>query len=239
MKAVPILVITNALAIGLAVMALTKDSGDPAARTSSRATTARNAASGNDYYDTEIAEPKKEIARLSGERMAQPKKTPVTDGGENPASEPGKAIDRSMPELDKNAVMASPEFEEFRAKVRIAEEVNEREDRINREVDRLDQLIAENKIGSLSGKQKKVVAEELLAYREKTRLIWRGLRQREDLQNVPQEQRREAWRNAYREEQTKIKAESQKELENVMPAADVEEIMSSGDGGWGGRSRRR
>ena len=41
------------------------------------------------------------------------------------------------------------------------------------------------------------------------------------------------------EEQTKIKAESQKELENVMPAADVEEIMSSGDGGWGGRSRRR
>jgi hypothetical protein len=239
MKAVPILVITNMLALGLAVAAL-MDSGDTPSSSSrsSRASSERSGAQGNDYYDAQIADLKAEIARISSDR-ATVKATPA--GESSKLSEDGKEIDRSYGEgeLDADAVKADPAFADFRARVRLAGEANEREDSINREVERMDELISDNKIGTLDKAQKTRVAEQLIDHRSKTRMVWRGLMNREDLRSLPQDERRNAYREASRKEQETIKAESMKVLEGIMPAADAQTLMESGRGGMGGRSMRR
>ena len=143
--------------------------------------------------------------------------------------------------FDAEAERQNPDMDYFRQKVRLAEELNGREDRIVREVERIDQLIDSARIGSMTPVQKKKVAEVLIQRGEKTRLIWRGLREREDLRSLPQEERRTAYGNAYREEAETLRVETQKNLETVIPAADAVTLLESnrgGDRGFTGGGRR-
>lgn len=243
MKALPILIITNAVALGLGLMAYLELDDLRAQRGGSRQSASREGADDrNDYYETQIAELKQQIARLSSERGV-----PLPSAGEETSASgetPGKAIDRSYPvpeKFDETVELARPDFDYFRERVRLAQEENDKEERINREIERLDTLIANNRIGTLSDKAKQKAAETLIETRERTRLIWRGLREREDLRNLPREEQREAFRTAYRKEQESIHSAAQKSLEELMPAADAETLMTSarGDlGSFGGRPTR-
>ncbi len=239
MKAVPILIFTNAIALALGLVAVFGGEDPQSSSTrSSRSSADRDRAQGNDYYDAQIADLKSEIARLSSDR-ATVKATPA--GEVTKLTAEGAAIDHSYGdgEFDADAAKADPAFANFRARVRLAGDENQREDNINREVDRLDQLISDNRIGTLSNAQKTKVAEKLIEQRGKTRLIWRGLRNRDDLQNLSDDERRGAYRDAFRKEQETIRTETRTVLEKIMPAADAQTLIDSGGGGFGGRSTRR
>ena len=234
MKAVPILIVTNALALGLGLMAYLELDDLKAQRVGGRQTASREGADdSNDYYDAQITELKKQLAAISVARGV-PLPADVGAPADGEAAPLGKAIDRSAPvpeKFDETVELARPDFEYFRERVRLAQEENDKEERINREIDRLETLISNNRIGTLTDSQKKKAAETLIDTREKTRLIWRGLREREDLQNLPRDDQREAFRNAYRKEQENIQAAAQKSLEQFMPAADAETLMTSSRGG--------
>jgi hypothetical protein len=238
MKAVPLLVVTNVIALGMAAVAL-MNSGDDTSSSgsrSSRASSAQTGATGNDQLEAKIADLQAQIARMASERPA----VKATSAGESAATATdGDAIDRTYGdgEFDTDAAKADPAFANFRARVRLAGEENQREDSINSQVDRLDQLISENRIGTLSKAQKTKVAEKMIEQRGKTRMIWRGLRNREDLQNLPDDERRTAYRDAFRKEQETIKTETKTVLEGIMPAADAQTLMESGGGGFGGGGR--
>ncbi|MHC4408613.1 MAG: hypothetical protein ACYS0F_06380 [Planctomycetota bacterium] len=239
MKAVPILIVTNALALGLGLMAYLEMDDLKSQRASGRQDSSRVAAEGDDHLVAQITELKSQIARLAGERGVT-----LDAGTDAPATmDPGKAIDRSVtaPEVfDETVELARPDFDYFRERVRLAQDENQKEERITRQVERIDTMISENRIGQLSEKAKRQAAQTLVETSEKTRKIWGLLRTRPDLQNLPQEERRTAWRDAYRKEQDVVRSAAQKSLETIMPAADAESIMSQGGGGdFGMRTGRR
>jgi|GEM_PF-2961571 len=243
MKIVPILAITNALALGAAAL-LYLEIDDLKSQVGSSRGSSR-AASGSDEVDTQgytQAQLDRAVERALTRRGPEGAARSKLDASGDEPIEEGKAIDRSLPSpenFDEDAEREKPGMDYFRQRVRLAQDLNGKEDRIVREVERIDQLIDSARIGSLSPVQKKKAAEVLIQRADKTRLIWRGLREREDLKNVPQDQRREAYGNAYREEAETLRAETQKSLEKVIPAADAATLLESGRGDMGFSGRRR
>jgi len=242
MKAIPILVITNAVALGLGLMAYLELDDVKSQRGAMRQTSSREGAQGDDHTQEVVQDLRGQIARLQAKVDTLSAETSGAVGA--PASadaEGGKAIDRSYPvpaEFAEETELARPDFEYFRERVRLAQDANEKEERLNQQIDRLDSLITENRIGPLSDGQKKKAAEILLDTREKSRLIFRGLRERQELQNLPREQQREAWRTAFQKERDSINSAAQKSLEELMPAADAETLMASSGRDFGGAAPR-
>jgi hypothetical protein len=244
MKAVPILVVTNVVALALGLMAYLELDDLKAQRGTMRQTASRDGAQSDDHLRDQIQDLRQQILRLEGAvTTAAAEGGPVASGPEASTAaggSDGKAIDRGYPapdKFDEETELARPGFDYFRERVRLAQEANEKEDRINQQIDRLDNLITENRIGPLSDGQKRKAAEILLDTREKTRFIWRGLTQRDDLRNLPREEQREAYRREFRKERDSIQSTAQKTLEELMPAADAETLMSSSGRDMGGGRR--
>jgi hypothetical protein len=254
MKAVPILIVTNALALGLVVLLFVQQSDLESQLNSTRTTTARRA----DVAEEEGVQDR--IARL--ERLMR-----ARGGGEGGGLEPlpaetaaGEALPTgpgdAAPDSDAAAAAAegadaeygsqSPqEMERFRKKVRKAIELNSEEDQVGRVVDRIDSLVGENKIAPLTAKQKTTVARMILSTQRKVPNVFRRLRESGAFHDVPREERGQLIRAEFEN----LRVEAQKELENVVPAADAKTILDTslggdrgmwrgmGQGGGGGRSR--
>lgn len=246
MKIIPILAITNALALGAAaILYLEVDDLKSQVSTKRGASRVESGDSDADTAGYTQAQLDRAVERALARREPEGAARELPKGTDAPDAE-GKAIDRELAapdSFDKDAELNRPGMDYFRQRVRLAQELNSEEDRITREVDRIDQLIANARIGSLTPVQKKKVAEALVESRDKGRLIWRGVWQREDIRNAPEETRREAFRAAISEEQETLRAETQKNLESLMPAADAATLLESNRGGdrggrMTGRSRR-
>jgi hypothetical protein len=228
MKAVPILVVTNALALGLVVVLFVQQGDLESQLNATRTPTARH----TDVVEEGAVEDR--IARL--ERLLK-----ATGGGADvgfdlpegpgPGGEPAMAADGpaaggeaeagAEAGVESGGAYDPQEMERFRKKVRRAIELNGQEDRVTRVVDRLDGLISENKIAPLTPKQKTSVAETILAAQQKIPEVFRRLRESGSFNDVPREERRQL----VRAEIDSLRGETQKELESTVPAADAKTIM--------------
>jgi hypothetical protein len=241
MKAVPILVVTNALALGLVVLLFVQQSDLESQLNSTRTPTARRA----DVIEEEGVQDR--VARLerlmrarSGEGGGLVPLLEETAAGEEPSTgadslaPAGKAASGTGEQSEAEYGSYSPqEMDRFRKKVRRAIELNSEEDQVTRVVDRIDGLVSENKIAPLTGKQKESVAKTILSTRGKVPQIFRRLRETGAFTDVPREERGQLIRAEFET----LRVEAQKELENTVPAADAKTILEDSLGDRGGMWR--
>jgi hypothetical protein len=250
MKAVPVLVVTNALALGLVVLLFVQQSDLESQLNSTRTPTTRRA----DVVEEEGVQDR--IARLERLMRARseeggglellPAETAAGEelatgtGGPAPGGETATAADAGV--AAEHASYSPQEMDRFRRKVRKANDLNSEEDQVTRVVDRIDGLVSENKIAPLTKKQKTQVARTIISTRRKVPDVFRRLRDSGAFTDVPREERGQLIRTEFEN----LRVEAQKELETTMPAADAKTILddSMGDGGmWrgmrdmGGRGR--
>ena len=246
MKIVPILAITNALALALALFVYVKQG---------ETQTASRRSDGVRSESAEIAQLKMEIEDLKRANAARgyaseaasdvptlpSRAAPAPHEGVNPAP-----LASQPPEEGADPAAAGPEefnpqeMETFRKKVRKANELNDAEEEVRRVTDRLDELVRENKIAPLNPRQKEAVATTVLAYRKKIPMVWQKVRA-STLENTTNEERGRMMRAEF----DTLRAEAQRELEAIMPAVDAKtylddsmrETMRGGfAGGFGGRA---
>ncbi len=235
MKAVPLLAITNAVTLALVILLyFQQDAPRGQQRAASPQTQinevdmearlfARLQQSASELYSPVRAETTDRAVVKDGEVGS-----PLATGGETDPNAEG--TDSATPELPDG------QMQTFRRNVRKANELNREEDRVNREMERIDRLIANNKIGALSDEQKKAVATVLLNSRDKTPRVWRQFRTNPELRELPREERSRIIRVEFQ----KLRDETQKELEEVVPAADAKTILEEGmRGGDRGFTPRR
>ncbi|MHC4135481.1 MAG: hypothetical protein ACYTDU_04705 [Planctomycetota bacterium] len=255
MKAVPILVVTNALALGLVVLLFVRQSDLESQLNSTRTPTVRRAEVIEEGgVQDRIAHLERLMRARSGEggavglapaETAVGEELPTGAGGPAPGDDAAPA---AAGEADAEYGSYDPqEMNRFRKKVRRANELNSEEDQVNRVVDRIDGLVSENKIAPLTKKQKGNVARTILSTRRKVPGVFRRLRESGALNDVPREERRQIIRAEFEN----LRVEAQKELENTVPAADAKTILDDslgdrgmwrgmgGDGGGPGRSTSR
>ncbi|MHC4952264.1 MAG: hypothetical protein ACYTGZ_00115 [Planctomycetota bacterium] len=242
MKIVPILAITNAVALGIALVLYIEvddlKSQVGSARHDSRGGEVTVSLEEFEALKDRVARQDEQWARLGSEGTPTDAGLGTDSDAPAPSKADGKAIDRTYAavDFDEEAERKNPEMEFFRHRVRLAQDINNREERVTRTIDRVDGLISSKRIGPLQPEQKKKAAETLVDASDKTRLIWSGLRVREDLNSLPDDQRRTAYRDEYRKESTAIRTATQKALESLMPAADAKTLTESIRGGdFGGR----
>jgi len=252
MKAVPILVVTNALALGLVVLLFIQQSDLESQLNSTRTTTARRA----DVTEEEGVQDRiarlERLMRARSEEGGGPEPLPaeialgeeLPTGAGGPALSGGAASAAAEGADSEYGSFGPQEMDRFRKNVRRANELNSEEDQVGRVVDRIDSLVSENKIAPLTKKQKSSVARTILSTREKVPTIFRRLRESGAFSDVPREERGQLIRTEFEN----LRIEAQKELENTVPAADAKTILddSLGDRGmWrgmgdmGGRGRGR
>jgi len=250
MKVVPILVVTNALALGLAILLYFQQEDLQSQMGSARSVPVRQAEA-----PVDTGELYERLARLES-RFASPGTPPAPApgaAGEKPSgkaeTEPDAAKNTpknaSPDDLDRLAIsgMTPQAMELFRRRVRRAQELNSAEDRFRRVEERIDRLVQSNRIAPLSPKQKKAVAKTLNDTRRAIPNIWRKIRENNDLGSMSREERGQVIRNEYEG----LRVEAQKALEQTIPAADAKTILDDsmrnrgfgGFGGFGTRSRSR
>lgn len=240
MKAVPILVITNALALGLVVLLFVQHSDLESQLSSTRTPAARRA---EVVAESGVEDRIARLERLMRARTGEAGGMDPSPAGEESAAgaevvaQEGEAASATGTEpgaADGDLASYDPaEMDRFRKKVRRAIELNAEEDQVTRVVDRLDGLVSENKIAPLTSKQKTSVAQTILSTRSKVPTIFRRLRESGAFGDVPREERGQLIRAEF----DSLRAEAQKELENTVPAADAKTILedSLGDRGmWRG-----
>lgn len=250
MKTVPILVVTNALALGLIILLYVQHED-----LKSQMGSSRNGATRRDEVPVDSAELQDRIARLearygAAESVATEKaeEARVGEEGGEPAAAEGRTpgveellADGGMDELLK---MSPAEMESFRAKVRVALQMNAREDRLRDVMRRIDRLVEQNRISPLNDDQKKRVGEVFETMRRSGGDVWRRVRENNDLSNMDWSERMQLFQAEY----DSLRVEAQKSLEEVLPAADAklitEEAMRGGGRGgmrgmWSGGSSRR
>ena len=244
MKAIPILVITNALALALAIFLFVKlgtvesqlasRRSDTSGRTGSDASLRARV----DQLELQMAErgvvPAGRGAAAEPSAVAPPSES--GEEGESPAfatpeSEEGMA---AGPEAPAGTPFDPQEMEVFRHKVRKALELNAEEDQVNRVAERLDQLVQQNRIAPLTPRQKETVGRIYTEYQRRVPMVWQKLRESGTLENTPFEDRRALVRAEY----DNLRSEAQRALEDVMPAADaktiVDETLPMAQRGFGG-----
>ena len=236
MKAVPLLAITNAVTLALVLLLFFQDDNPQGHQraASPQAQIDREALKAEVMADLkqQLSELYVPVRKETGDRVV------LKDGKDGPAhatggdTDPGaEGTDSATPEL-----LPDGQMQTFRKNVRKAIELNREEDRVNREMERIDRLITSNRIGALSDEQKKAVATVLLNSRDKRPRIWRQFRTNPELRELPREERAKI----YRVEFAKLNDETQKELEEVVPAADAKTILEEGmRGGDRGFTPRR
>jgi len=237
MKAVPILAITNTVALALVLMLYVQQN-----ELESKLRTARSGPRSTATSVDEAALEARLLETLRGQvpgasRAASPA-AEETVGEARVSSEGGETPDLgSAPEGEQSpdTTLRGAPMERFRANVRRANELNREADRVNRVVSTLDRLASENKIASLNPSQKKVVASAVLSAADKVPDIWRKFRGNPELRSLPREERGAMMREAY----DALRAEAQTTLENVVTAADAKTILDEGlreaRGPWRGR----
>lgn len=237
MKIVPVLAITNALALALAIFVYVKQGDAPAGPRRAEASSPSAA---------EIAELRAEIEAL---KQGQPARAHAPEAGVQPgaapsATAPGAAetpLASRPPEEDAAAPEAPEEFDAqemvtFRKKVRKANELNSEEDQENGIKDGIDRLVRDNKIAPLTPAQKDGVAKIVLGSRRKGADVFRRMRESGAFEGGNREDRG----TLIRTEIQNIRAETQRQLEEIMPAADAKTYLDETTrdmgrfGGFGG-----
>jgi len=251
MKIVPILAVTNALALALAIFLFVQQSE-------------LKSQAGSGRSDTEVSRLKARIDTLErdqerllamkgiesaaasdGPRGAAPmgataEGTKSGGGGETPAvgtRSMGDAGSDTAPDAGGEEFDAG-EMDVFRKKVRKALEINSEEDQKTRIFEGIDDLVKQNKIAPLNAHQKEGVASTVLNYRKKIPDVFRKLRETGAMETANREDRG----RLFREEFDALRAEAQRSLEEFMSAADAKtyleetmrDQMRGGFGGFGG-----
>ncbi|MHC4933313.1 MAG: hypothetical protein ACYTGV_14105, partial [Planctomycetota bacterium] len=124
----------------------------------------------------------------------------------------------------QDGVLQGPEMETFRKNVRKANELNQEEVRLNAVADRLDELVANNKIGAVTKKQKKLIAGVLVQASEEGRTRMRRFWGNPELRSLPREERGALMRSEWES----IQETTLKGLEQIVPAADAKTIVDDG-----------
>ncbi len=246
MKAAPILIVTNAIALGLVAILFLKQEDLKTQIASKR--TATRSDSGDDSQDLQARLNKLEerlrvrasmgedgLASAESGDVRVPAGTDAEGGAARPTTAPGEAL------TDEKAVALrdgekDPVMEDFRKKVALAQELNQIEQRANRVKDRLDELASDSKIARLSDAQKDKIVKIAFAASERQRDMWRNMRGNTDLEGLSRDERREHFRTTMEE----FRTETQKQLEEVVPAADAKTLVESNVvNAGGGRSLAR
>lgn len=248
MKITPILAITNALALALALYLyvelndLRSQTGASRSDTGDMARQALVARVDTLERDLQRALAMQGLDAMPEAREGEPMR--IDSGGAHATSEAlpddpepsGATIGDEGVEAGAASEDLSPrEMDIFRQRVKKAIELNAEEDQKNRVIERIDQLIQENKIASLNPRQKEGVATTVLAYRRKVPDVWRKLREEGALENVSREDRGRIVRAEYET----LRTETQHALEEFMPAVDAktyldETMRDQMRGGFGG-----
>jgi hypothetical protein len=235
MKAVPVLVVTNALALGLAVLLFFQQEELKSQVSASRGAGSRNVDSAVDraVLDERLAILEARLASGRGSTLERETPAPApapAEGGSSaspssaaPGSSPAPTF--ASPALPgDSAVDASSydpaEMESFRRKVRVALDLNREEEEVKGVVDALDGLATRSQIGSLSDVQKEKAAKSIVSARRKIPEVWRKVMADPANQNLPWDQRRQVIQS----EMGNLRAAAQKELEEFIPAADAKKI---------------
>ncbi|MFI5402149.1 MAG: hypothetical protein ACHQ1G_04370 [Planctomycetota bacterium] len=241
MKIVPVLAITNALALALAIYVYVEQGSNRGG--SVRSDVVRTDPIENARLEMRLNELERLLAAKARESAApdalahgtteDPAGAPAGSDGASPlASQP--------PEMGADPAGAVEEefnpreMETFRKKVKKAQELNEAEDQKTRIVEGIDRLVKENKIGSLTPAQKESVANTVVVSRKKGIDIWRKLREGGGIDST----NREEMGRIVRQEMETVRTETQRALEEIMPAIDaktyLDETMRDAMRGWGG-----
>ena len=244
MKIVPLLAITNAIALGLLLL-LYLEQGDLKSRLESAHV--QRADSGETVDEAAIEA--RILARLREE-------TPAAAAGPVVGSEaPGDA--RLDDPADASAaagaagtsvaggggegggdqpagILASGQMEKFRKNVRHAQELNRQEDRVDNEVSRLDRLVEGGRIAALDPVAKKALATKLLGFRDQARNVWTQMRTNPEVREMSREDR---WKYM-REEVQAVRESAIKELEKLVQPADAKVIVETSLRSGGSRGRR-
>jgi len=245
MKIIPVLAITNALALALAIylyvelnqlqsQSATRRSDPDASRLAARVQALESQLDADRAMPARVTDAPPATADSAPARIA-PAASTAAQGDVPQATVPdGEAIDAGA--ADAAAENFSPQqMEVFRRKVKKAIELNNEQDQKDRVIERIDQLVKDNKIAPLTPKQKDGVAATVLAYREKIPQVWRKLQDSGTLENVSREERG----RLYRTEFDTLRTDAQHALEEIMPPADAktyldETMRDQMRGGFGG-----
>jgi len=249
MKAVPLLVISNVIALALVALLWMNQSDLEEKLASRRSPAARDA---DPAYDTDtdvrLRRLESQLASLREspveEAGARPQPTggsdapePGVQDGDDPLPVPVSGVELEVGDGEGVVVASDPVMEAFRQRVAAANELNREEERINRMIDSIEELESNSRIATLSRKQKVEVARSLLAARERIPQIWRSMRENNDLRSLSRDERRTLFQNEF----DSLRVAAQKELETVVPAADAKTIVDqsvSMRGPRGPRGRR-
>jgi hypothetical protein len=246
MKIIPILAVTNALALGLAVYLYVQLDQVRSQTGAGRSDTASaRLAARVDTLERDLAMKGVELVPAAPAPEAV-SRTDSSGAAMEPKEHDGKAppaLAANAPEETQDATTGAGaeenydprEMEVFRHKVKKALEINAEEDQKNRIIDGIDDLVKQNKIAPLNTKQKEGVAATVIAYRQKIPLVFTKLRESGALDNASREDRGRIVRSEF----DTLRAEAQQSLEQYMPAADaktyLDESMRDGmRGGFGG-----
>jgi len=229
MKAIPLLVITNALALGLAILLFVRQD-DLKSQVASARSTAPRATVGEDTSELQrrietLERQLRDMARGGAVPAASPYRARMTDPADAMPAAAMPAGEADVPEPIAEdapaAEMPPAQMEAFRQHVRKAIELNGEEDRVKRVEDSLDELVTQNRIAPLSSRQRTHIANTILSYREKMPQIWQRMR------TMPEGTSREERGQIIRQEFDTLRAEAQKQIEEVVPAADAKVILEA------------
>ncbi len=246
MKAVPILALTNAAALALVILLYVQQEdlktqiGGNRNSGSQRGSgvaernlgDAAELADRLDRIERRLANRESTAASAVGVEAKAPPTGARTGSGGVPAEGHASASPEAagqLPPLDPPADFDPQEMETFRKKVSIANEINSKEERVQRVVDDIDRLVSENKIGTLNEKQKKVVAGVILGAREKMPGLWRKVASSVEGQNLPRDQMGQLIRAEYET----LRTETLTALEQTMPAVDAKTLVDESVRGGG------
>jgi len=230
MKAVPILVITNALALGLAIFLYVQQQDMKTQLSSSRTSAPRReVAADTRALNGRIEALERHLASVDAGDVPAGGMAPdlvAETAGEEPEAVDAPAGTDAPASADDEPVgggyaSAGAAMETFRKRVARAIELNEQEQRVDRVARGLDRLVEGNRIAPLNDDQKQAVARSILGTREKLPQVWRKIRGLPD--GTPREERM----NVARTEFEAIRAEAQQEIEGIVPAADAKVIIET------------
>ncbi len=238
MKAVPILALTNAAALGLVILLYVQQEDLKAQVSSARSNSGGRSAAVADGQLEDRAELAARLDRIErrlanresggGAEAAAGTKPNAPSGRSGADSRPEQEHASPAAEAPGNAPSTDPaadfdpqEMEVFRRKVTVANEINAQEARVQRVVEDIDRLVSESKIGRLDEKQKKVVAGVILGAREKMPGLWRRVSASVEGQNLPRDQMGQLMRAEFET----LRTETLTALEETMPAVDAKTLV--------------
>lgn len=246
MKIVPVLAITNALALALAIYVYFEQGSNRGG--SLRSDVVRTDPIETARLEIRINELERALATKGREPSAVAPDALGHGATEDPAGAPAGSDPASSLASQPPEALADPagaveeefnprEMETFRKKVKKANELNDAEEQKNRIIDGIDRLVKDNKIAPLNPAQKESVANTVVVSRRKGIDVFRKLRESGTLEGA----NREDMGRLVRQEMETIRTETQRALEEIMPAADAKTYLDEtmrdqmrGFGGFGG-----